>query len=542
MSHSLDPIAAHLGLGSDDLIPYGRKLAKVSREILDRPATGKGRLILVTALTPTPAGEGKTTTSIGLTQALHRMGHKAIAALREPSLGPCFGVKGGGTGGGKSKLEPSPEINLHCTGDLHAITAANNLLSALIDAHIHFRKTPRIDPRKVAWRRVVDVNDRALRSMVTGLAGQGLANETGFDITAASEVMAILALAESEDDLRARLARIIVAFDEDRNPVTAEDLKAVGAMMALLRDALDPNLVQTTEGAPALVHAGPFANIAHGCSSVIGTRMSRHLADWVITEAGFGADLGAEKFMHIKCRQSGLRPDGVVVVATIRALKMHGGVGMKELTLPNPEAVAKGMANLNRHLDSIGRYGFTPVVAINRFYADTDEELDVVVKACAERGIQAVPSTHFADGGAGAEALAQAVIQQVTQGAPPHFTMLYADEDPIPAKLKAVVQQVYGGADVVLEGKAKLQLGRIKRLGLEHLPICMSKTQNSVSDNPKLRGAPEGFTVTVRELLISAGAGFIVALAVDLVRMPGLGRVPQAVNVDLVDGEIQGVG
>ena len=542
MPHALAPVAAHLGLSEDELIPYGRKLAKVPRSLMDGPARGEGRLILVTALTPTPAGEGKTTTSIGLTQALHRLGHKAIAALREPSLGPCFGVKGGGTGGGNSKLEPSAEINLHCTGDLHAVTAANNLLSALVDAHLHFGKEPRIDPRKVVWRRVVDVNDRALRQMVTGLDGQGLARETGFDITAASEIMAVLALAEDEADLRERIGRIIVAFDEDKNPITAADLNAVGAMVALLRDALDPTLVQTTEGAPALVHAGPFANIAHGCSSVISTRMARHLADWVITEAGFGADLGAEKFMHIKCRQSGLRPEGVVVVATVRALKMHGGVSLKELTKADPEAVQRGLANLGQHLDAIGRYGFKPVVAINRFHADTDAELQVIQDYCAERGLVAVPSTHFADGGAGAEALAKAVIQQVEQGEKPEFSFLYEDGAPMEDKIRAIVQQVYGGDEVILERKARLQLGRIRRLGLEHLPVCMSKTQNSVSDDPKLRGAPKGFTVTVRELLISNGAGFVVALAGDLVRMPGLGRVPQAVNVDVVDGEIVGVG
>ncbi len=538
----LHDAAAQLGLGPEDLIPYGHDLAKIPRSILDRPATGKGKLVLVSAMTPTPAGEGKTTTSIGIVQGLTRIGEKACAALREPSLGPCFGIKGGGTGGGRSMLEPSVKINLHCTGDLHAVTAAHNLLSAIVDKHLHFHQEPRIDPRKVVWKRVLDVNDRALRGMLVGTGGEGQVRETGFDITAASEVMAALCLAESVDDMRERLARIIVAFDEDRKPVTAGDLKASGAMLALLREAMDPNLVHTTEGAPAIIHGGPFANIAHGCNSVIATRMALHLSDWVITEAGFGFDLGAEKFVHVKCRTADLQPQACVIVATVRALKYHGGLDMKQLPEPNVGAISAGFPNLTKHVESARAMGLRPLVAINRRFDDADEEIAEVIRLCTEFGVQCVASDHFAEGGAGAEDLARALVALVDSEPAPPLNFLYELDAPLQKKVEAVARTVYGASAVRFERKALLQLGRIKRLGLESLPVCMSKTQSSLSDDATRRGRPEGFTITVRELEIAAGAGFIVALTGKLVRMPGLGRRPQSENVDLVDGEIVGIG
>lgn len=537
----LTAAAQQLGLSRDDLIPYGHDLAKVPLELLDRPKTGQGQLVLVSAITPTPAGEGKTTTTIGLTDALNALGHNACAALREPSLGPCFGVKGGGTGGGESTLEPKVAINLHCTGDIHAVSAANNLLSALIAKHLHFNQDPQIDPRRITWRRVLDVNDRSLRTIVTGLSGQGLARETGFDISAASEIMAVLALSESQDDLRVRLGRIVVGFDRDKQPVTAEQLGATGALVALLKDALQPNLVRTRGGSPVFLHAGPFANIAHGCNSVLATRMAMHHADWVCTEAGFGFDLGAEKFFHIKCREAGLSPVGLVLVATVRALKYHGGVQVKQLNTPDVDALKRGFCNLERHLDSARALGFTPVVAINRFPADTDEELAAVVEGCAALGIRAVPATHFAEGGPGALELAKALVAQVEAGAGSLTPLTNPDMDVV-EQLNAVAKGIYGADSVQLERKAQLQLGRLRRLGLDKLPVCISKTQSSLSDDPKRRGRPTGFKITVRELELSAGAGFVVALTGELVRMPGLGRRPQSENVDVVDGAIVGIG
>ncbi len=538
----LHDAAAQLGLGPEDLIPYGHDLAKLPRSILDRPATGEGKLVLVSAMTPTPAGEGKTTTSIGLVQGLTRIGERACAALREPSLGPCFGIKGGGTGGGKSMLEPSVKINLHCTGDLHAITAAHNLLSAIVDKHLHFQQEPRIDARRVVWKRALDVNDRSLRGVLVGTGGEGQIRETGFDITAASEVMAALCLAESVDDMRERLARIIVAFDEEKNPVTAGDLKASGAMLALLADAMNPNLVRTTEGAPAILHGGPFANIAHGCNSVTATRMALHLSDWVITEAGFGFDLGAEKFVHVKCRMAGLQPQACVIVATVRALKYHGGLELKQLPEPNVGAIAGGFPNLAKHVESARAMGLRPMVAINRRFDDADEEIAEVIRLCEEFGVRCVASDHFARGGAGAEDLARALVELVGSEPAPPLRYLYELDAPLQEKVAAVARTVYGASEVRFEGKALLQLGRIKRLGLEGLPVCMSKTQSSLSDDSKRRGRPEGFTITVRELEIAAGAGFIVALTGKLVRMPGLGRRPQSEEVDLIDGEIVGIG
>ncbi len=541
---SIQEVAAKLNLSDEDLIPYGRYKAKLPQSVLARPRSrpGEPRLILVSAITPTPAGEGKTTTSIGLTQAFERLGESVCAALREPSLGPCFGIKGGGTGGGRSRLVPSTDINLHFNGDLHAITSAHNLLAAMIDNHIHFKQEPRMAPRRVLWPRVLDVNDRSLRRVISGLGGpkEGVPRETGFDITAASEVMAMLCLAEDIDDLRARLDRTLVGFREGGGAVTAGDLGATGAMLALLKDALMPNLVQTTEGAPAIVHGGPFANIAHGCNSVIATKAALKLADWVITEAGFGFDLGAEKFLDIKCASAGLKPQAVVLVATVRALKYHGGVALKELGSPDPEAVARGLVNMEKHIESIRAFGLTPVVAVNRFHADTEAEVQVVLDRCAALGVPAAASEHFARGGAGAEELARLLIAHAREDAS-SFEPLYRWEQPVEEKIRRVAQVVYGADDIALSAEARRDLRRIARLGYAGLPICVAKTQNSLSDNPRLLGRPRGFTVAVRSIKINAGAGFLVVLTGDIMRMPGLPRVPQARGVDVVDGEIIGV-
>ncbi|MCB9766132.1 MAG: formate--tetrahydrofolate ligase [Alphaproteobacteria bacterium] len=536
--------AQRLGLDPDTLIPYGRRMAKVPLSALaaPRPRPGKGRLVLVSAITPTPAGEGKTTTSIGLAQGLACVGESVCLALREPSLGPVFGVKGGGTGGGRSTLEPSTDINLHFTGDLHAITAANNLLAAVVDNHLHQRSAPPLDPRRVLWRRVMDMNDRSLREVITGLGGpaQGIPRQGGFDITAASEIMAIVCLAEGPDDLRARLERILVGFTEDRKPLLAGELGATGALMALLRDAMNPNLVASAEGVPAFVHGGPFANIAHGCNSVAATRMALHHADWAITEAGFGFDLGAEKFFDIKCAGAGLDTAAVVLVATARALKYHGGVGLKALTRPDPEAVARGLANLEKHAESIALFGEKPVVAINRFHADTEDELAVIRERCDALGLPVAVSDHFARGGAGAEDLARLVVAHAERSGRP-FRPIYDWSDPIPDKIRAIVQAVYGGKDVIFTKDGERALKRVERLGYAGLPVCLAKTQASLSDDPKLRGRPRDFEITVRDIAINAGAGFLVVLTGDLLRMPGLPRRPSALDIDLVDGQIVGV-
>ena len=535
-------VAADLGLAPDDLLPFGHDKAKVPLEVRERPrhSDRPAKLVLVSAITPTPAGEGKTTTSIGLGQALRRLGQRVCLALREPSLGPVFGVKGGGTGGGRSLLEPMADINLHFTGDLHAISSAHNLLSAMADNHLFFGKEPRLHANRVKWPRVMDMNDRALRRMVVGLDGNGLPRQEGFDITAASELMAILALSEDRADLRARMDRIIVGYDTEGEPVRAAELEATGAMSVLLRDAILPNLVQSTEGCPALVHCGPFANIAHGCNSVVATKAALHLADWVVTEAGFGFDLGAEKFFDIKCRKAGLSPDAVVVVATVRALKMHGGVEVKDLGSPDPGAVAEGMANLARHLESAEAFGYKAVVSINRFAQDTDEELQVIRDWCDAQGYRVGLATHFAHGGAGAEEVARLVMEAAEEG-PERFTPAYEDADPPVVKIRKVAQKVYGARDVVLTKDARRGLARAKRLGLTHLPVCMAKTQNSLSDDGSKRGRPTGFDITVRDVQINAGAGFLVVLTGDMMRMPGLPRVPAAVGIDLVDGEIRGL-
>ncbi len=534
----IQEIATELGVG-DALIPYGFHKGKLPLALLERPVRGK--LVLVTAMTPTPAGEGKTTTTIGLVQALHRQGASVIAALREPSLGPCFGIKGGGTGGGSSKIEPSTSINLHFNGDLHAITAAHNLIAALVDNHLHFRKSPAIDPRRVVWKRVLDQNDRALRNVVVGLGGgsQGVPRESGFDITAASEVMAMLCLATSVEDLRARLGRTLVGFGPAGEPITVDAIGGTGAALALLAEAIQPNLVQTTEGAPALVHGGPFANIAHGCNSIIATRMGMRLADWTVTEAGFGSDLGAEKFFHIACQVGGFAPAAVVVVATVRALKYHGGAPLAALGEPDVERVRAGLPNLFAHLDHVRSYGHPVVVAINRFPTDSDAEVEAVRAAVEDSGVPARAATHFADGGAGAEALAE-LVQDVAAEGP--SALAYTPEMPLPDKLDAIARRTYGADGVTLGRSARRTLKRIRRLGLEHLPVCMAKTSASLSDDPALLGRPEGFSIHVRALQIAAGAGFIVALSGDILRMPGLPKEPTASRIDLVDGRVVGVG
>ena len=537
-------VAKELGLRPEDLYPYGHDIAKVDLAVQQRPRTRPtaSRLILVSAITPTPAGEGKTTTSIGLGDAFHLLEQSVCLALREPSMGPCFGIKGGGTGAGRSQLVPAERINLHFTGDFHAITAAHNLLAALLDNHIYFGNALRIDPRRILWRRVMDMNDRALRNIIVGLGGhqQGVPRETGFDITAASEVMAMLCLASDADDLRHRIERTLVGFTYDGEPVTASKLSAAGAMLALLRDALRPNLVQTREGTPALVHGGPFANIAHGCNSVLATKLATHLADWTITEAGFAFDLGAEKFFDIKCVSAGLDPAGVVLVATLRALKMHGGVGLNDLGRIDPGAVARGLPNLDKHVESIRHYGKTPVVAINRFTTDADSEIDAVRQRCAELGVPFAVADHFARGGAGAVTLAQTLMAHVGQDSQP-FRPLYDWNDPVPDKILSVARKMYGARNVVFTKTAERDLADVRRLGYERLPICIAKTQNSLSDDPKLHGRPTDFDVTVRGIQINAGAGFLVILTGDILRMPGLPKQPLAAAIDLQGDDIVGM-
>jgi formate--tetrahydrofolate ligase len=535
-----------LGIDPEALVPYGHTKAKVSlpfvRSLEDRP---EGTLILMTAISPTPAGEGKTTTSVGLADALQRLGKKSMVALREPSMGPVFGMKGGAAGGGYSQVVPMTDINLHFTGDFAAIGAANNLLAALIDNHIHQGNALGIDPRTITWKRVVDLNDRALRDIVVGLGGvaNGFPREDGFDIVVASEVMAIFCLAESLADLKKRLGDIVIGYTRDKQPVTARDLKAHGAMTVLLRDAFAPNLVQTLEHTPAMIHGGPFANIAHGCNSVIATRTALRLADYVVTEAGFGADLGAEKFIDIKCRASGLRPSAVVLVATIRALKYHGGVAVADLKNENVEALTEGMANLRRHLRNIRTvYGIPVVVAINRFPTDTDVEVKTLVDLVAEEGVTAVPATHFSDGGAGAIGVAEAVLAAIEANDASGFSFVYPDEMPLADKAEAVASWVYGAAGVTWEAKAKRQLARIEAEGYGHLPICMAKTQYSFSTDPSSLGAPTGHHVNVREVQLNAGAGFVVLVTGDIMRMPGLPKVPASDHIDIDDnGNIIGL-
>ena len=539
----IQEIAETAGVPEEYLEHYGRYKAKVDYKLLNEVQEEDGELILVTAITPTPAGEGKTTTSVGLADGLRKIGKKSIAALREPSLGPVFGIKGGAAGGGYAQVVPMEDINLHFTGDFHAIGAANNLLAAMLDNHIQQGNALGIDVKQITWKRVVDMNDRQLRHIVDGLGGrmQGVPREDGFDITVASEIMAVLCLATSLMDLKQKLGSIIVAYTYDGRPVTAHDLKAEGAMTALLKDALKPNLVQTLEGTPAFIHGGPFANIAHGCNSIMATRMALKLGDYVVTEAGFAADLGAEKFLDIKCRMAGLTPAAVVVVATVRALKYHGGVPKAELNQENLEALEKGLPNLLQHVSNIKNvYGLPCVVAINAFPTDTKAELDLVEAKCRELGVNVALSEVWAKGGEGGRALAQEVVRLCEEEN--HFQYAYDTQLPIEEKLEAIVKKIYHGDGVVLTPAAKKQVKQLTDLGFGDLPICMAKTQYSFSDDPSLLGAPQGFTVTVRNVKVSAGAGFLVALTGDIMTMPGLPKVPAAEKIDVdEDGRITGL-
>jgi formate--tetrahydrofolate ligase len=544
---TMQPIAdigAKLGIPADALLHYGPSKAKIMLDYIeDLKGKPDGKLILVTAISPTPAGEGKTTTSVGLGDGLNRIGKKAAICLREPSLGPCFGVKGGAAGGGYAQVVPMEDINLHFTGDFHAIGSANNLLAALLDNQVYWDNSLNIDPRRITWKRVVDMNDRALRSIVCSLGGvpNGFPREDGFDITVASEVMAIFCLAENLKDLEQRLGDIIVGQTRDRKMIRARELNADGAMTVLLKDAFMPNLVQTLENNPAFIHGGPFANIAHGCNSVIATKTALKLADYVVTEAGFGADLGAEKFMDIKCRKAGLAPDAVVLVATLRALKMHGGVEKPDLAKENVEAVEKGFVNLARHVENLRKFGVPPVVAINGFSADTKAEIDKLRQLCAELDVAVIPCTHWADGGKGTEELAKKVVEIIDEQ-PTEFRYLYPDNMPLWDKIQTVAQNLYGAQGVIGDKKVRNQLKEFEDNGFGNLPVCMAKTQYSFSTDPALRGAPSNHVVPIREVRLSAGAGFIVVVCGEIMTMPGLPRVPAANAIHLNDtGLVEGL-
>ncbi|MGA2797298.1 MAG: formate--tetrahydrofolate ligase [Thermoguttaceae bacterium] len=540
----IEEIAARLGIPDAALDHYGRVKAKVSLDYyhgLDNASTGK--LILVTAITPTPAGEGKTTTSIGLCDALNRIGKKASVCLREPSLGPCFGMKGGAAGGGYSQVVPMEDINLHFTGDFHAIELAHNLLAALLDNHIHQGNKFDIDPRRIIWKRVVDMNDRALRDIIVGLGGtnNSMPHESGFDITVASEVMACFCLTESLQDLRQRLGKIIVAYTRDRKPITAADLKANGAMTVLLKDALKPNLVQTLENNPAFIHGGPFANIAHGCNSVIATKMAMRLSEYTVTEAGFGADLGAEKFMNIKCRIGGLKPNAVVIVATVKALKLHGGVPLKDIARPNVEALDKGVENLKKHIENIHRFGLPVVVAINHYSFDTEEEIQFIKDKCAYLTVKIITADHWARGGAGAEDLARAVVD-VVENTKTDFSLLYPDTCTLWQKVGIICREMYGATDVLADKKLRDKFHALQEAGYGHLPVCMAKTQFSLSTDPLLVGRPKSFDVPLRDVMVAAGAGFVVVLTGEIMTMPGLPKTPAAESIDIDEkGEIVGL-
>lgn len=535
-------ITEQLNIHSDDIHPHGRDIAKIDLNALKKPNDNKGRLILVSATTPTPSGEGKTTTTIGLGQAFTQLNESVCLALREPSLGPCLGMKGGATGGGYSQIMPGDKINLHFTGDFHAITSANNLLSAAIDNHIYQGNALNIDPRQVVWRRVMDMNDRSLRNIIVGLGGkmQGIPREGGFDITAASEVMAMLCLADSADDLLDRLNKTLIGYTYTGQPVYAKDIAITGAMMALLRDALQPNLVQSFEGTPAFVHGGPFANIAHGCNSVIATRMAMHHSDWAITEAGFGFDLGAEKFFDIKCRIADLDPDAVVLVTTVRALKMHGGKDKTDLINEDLSAVAKGLENLDKHIESVELFNKHPVVALNRFATDTDAEIALIKARCIEHGVSFAETTHHADGGKGAIDLAKAVMESVEKSKP--YSPLYELDCTVVEKVRKVSRAMYGATDVAFSKQAEKDLKHVEQLGLTHLPICIAKAPSSLSDDPTLHGRPRDFEVTVKAVQINSGAGFLVVLTGNIMRMPGLPKKPAANDIKLLsNGVIEGL-
>ena len=535
---TLEPIttiAKKVGLTDDDLELYGKYKAKISFDAIKRLSKEKdGKLVLVTAITPTPAGEGKTLTTIGLAQALNYMGHKAVVALREPSLGPVFGIKGGAAGGGYSQVLPMEDINLHFTGDMHAITAANNLLAAAIDNHVHQGNALRIDVRRIIWKRVMDMNDRALRNLVVGMGGKvcGFPREAHFMLTVASEILAALCLARDLMDLKKRMGDITVAYDLDGNLVTARQLGVEGAMAILMKDAIKPNLVQTIEHTPALVHGGPFANIAHGCTSVVATKLAMKMGDIAVTEAGFGADLGAEKFMDIKCRFAGIKPDAVVIVATVRALKMHGGVDKKNLQEENVEALKKGFANLAKHIENMRLFDVPVVVGINKFISDTDAEIKALRDLCADYGVEAALNNCWAEGGKGGVEMGEKVLKMLEQPKTP-YKPIYDVNASIPEKLTAIVQKVYGGDGVVFEGNAKKQIQELESFGLDHMPICVAKTQYSLSDNPALLGAPKNFTVTVKDVRVCTGAGFIVCQTSNIMTMPGLPKVPAANRMDI---------
>ena len=541
----IQQIADRLDIPAAAVEPYGHYKAKISMDfVAEQLANAKdGKLILVTAINPTPAGEGKTTTTVGLGDALNRIGKRTAICLREPSLGPCFGVKGGAAGGGYAQVVPMDELNLHFTGDFHAIGIANNLLAALIDNHIYWGNELNIDTRRVTWRRCVDMNDRALRQITSSLGGvsNGFPREDGFDITVASEIMAILCLSTSLQDLERRLSNIIVATRRDKSPVRAADLKAAGAMTAVLKDAIKPNLVQTLENNPVFVHGGPFANIAHGCNSVLATRLGLKVADYVVTEAGFGADLGAEKFFDIKCRKAGLSPDAAVIVATVRALKFHGGIARKDLGPENVAAVTKGMANLERHIENIRKFGVPPIVAVNHFISDSDAEIQAILDGCKKLGVQAILCKHWAQGSAGAEELAKAVVAQIDKGQS-NFHTLYPDDMPLLKKIETIAFQIYHAGEVVPSKQATDRLAEFEKLGFGNLPVCIAKTQYSNSTDPDLYGAPTGHTLPVREVRLSAGAEFVVAICGEIMTMPGLPRVPSAENIVVEkDGRIVGL-
>ncbi|HLH10847.1 MAG TPA: formate--tetrahydrofolate ligase [Methylovirgula sp.] len=547
----LEPImtvAERAGVPADAVQPYGKYIGKVDLDFVNEArqraeSRPKSKLILVTAINPTTAGEGKTTTSVGLADALRIVGKKTTVALREPSLGPCFGMKGGAAGGGYAQVVPMEAINLHFTGDFHAISSAHNLLAAMIDNHIYWGNSPAIDQRRVAFRRVVDMNDRALRQIVVALGGaaNGYPRESGFDITVASEVMAIFCLARDLADLEARLARIVIGQGTEKKPITAKDLEAHGAMTVLLKEALAPNLVQTLEGTPAFIHGGPFANIAHGCNSVIATTAALSLADYVVTEAGFGADLGAEKFLDIKCRKAGLAPSAAVIVATVRALKAHGGVAKADLNKENQAAVKAGLANLGRHISNLRKFGLPVVVALNHFVSDTDGEIEIVMKACRDEfGADMAVCKHWAHGGKGAVDLAEKVVALAESGTA-KFKTLYPDETPLTEKMRTIAREIYGAADISIDPGAKKQIADIEAMGFGNLPVCVAKTQYSFSTDPTKIGAPEGHIVPVREVRLSAGAGFVVMITGEIMTMPGLPKVPAAVNIKLKNGQIEGL-
>lgn len=542
MSH-IKEVAASIGIQEEDLEYYGKYKAKLSDELWDKIKNRPdGKLVLVTAINPTPAGEGKTTTTVGLGQAMAKLNKKAVIALREPSLGPCFGIKGGAAGGGYAQVVPMEDLNLHFTGDFHAITSANNLLAAMLDNHIQQGNALQIDPRQVVWKRCLDMNDRSLRNIVVGLGrkSDGMVREDHFVITVASEIMAILCLADDLEDLKRRLGQIIVAYTFSGEPVTADQIHATGSMTALLKDAIKPNLIQTLEHTPALVHGGPFANIAHGCNSVRATKMALKLSDITITEAGFGADLGAEKFMDIKCRKAGLKPDAVVLVATVRALKYNGGVAKQDLAKENLEALAKGIVNLEKHIENVQKYDVPVVVTLNSFVTDTEEEYQFVRRFCEERGCEFALSRVWEKGGEGGVELAQKVLDTL-ENKESHFHPLYKDEMPLKEKIETIAKEIYGADGVVYETAASKQLAKIEEMGFGDLPICMAKNQYSLSDNEKLLGRPKNFDIHIREVYVSAGAGFVVALTGAVMTMPGLPKVPAADRIDVVDGKITGL-